>query len=231
MEPGIEGTASSCWPLAQGGSERDGGIFTAARIDRLSMALPSHRYEEAGVQGQWSLQSYMALGALSSAVPCARLHTRQVLREWGQKKLMEEAELVVSELVTNAVTATQAIDSDHPVRLWLLSDNSRMLIMIGDASPHPPRRVDPADSNTEGGRGLLLVEALSRSWGWYAARRSGTTKVVWAELRMRPDDGKHADAQPFSSDAGSGGTGVNLGTSRDVLGRPSDVRDRPASGT
>jgi hypothetical protein len=54
--------------------------------------------------------------------------------------------------------------------------------MVGDASPHPPRRIDPA-GEAEGGRGLLLVEALSSKWGWYATSRRETTKVVWAELR------------------------------------------------
>jgi anti-sigma regulatory factor (Ser/Thr protein kinase) len=111
-----------------------------------------------------------------------------VLWEWGQKSLTEDAELVVSELATNAVTAARAMASIHPVRLWLLSDNSRTLIMMGDASPHSPRRIDPAATDTDGGRGLLLVEALSSNWGWYTTRKVGTTKVVWAELRVPSAD-------------------------------------------
>ena len=45
----------------------------------------------------------------------------------------------------------------------------------------PHRRFDPA-GDTEGGWGLVLVEALSSRWGWYAFRQRGTAKVVWAEL-------------------------------------------------
>jgi len=129
----------------------------------------------------WPLASKLEFGPLSGAVPCARLHIRHVLWEWHQSSLIEVAELVVSELMTNAIAATQAIRSVCPVRLWVQSDNSRTLIMVGDSSPHPPRRLDPA-GDTEGGRGLVLVEALSSRWGWYGIHQRGTTKVVWAEL-------------------------------------------------
>jgi anti-sigma regulatory factor (Ser/Thr protein kinase) len=124
----------------------------------------------------------MELGALPSAVPCARLHTRQVLWEWNQTGLIEAAELIVSELITNAIAATQSIDSADSVHLWLLSDNHRTQILVGDASPNAPRRID-TDDDAEAGRGLLLVETLSSNWGWYATSRHRTAKVVWAELR------------------------------------------------
>ncbi len=52
------------------------------------------------------LRSYLELGALPTAVPCARLHARHVLREWGLNGLAPDSELLVSELVTNAVKAT-----------------------------------------------------------------------------------------------------------------------------
>lgn len=129
----------------------------------------------------WPLESRLEFGPLSGAVPCARLHIRHVLREWQQADLIETAELIVSELMTNAITATQAIHSVCPIRLWIQSDNSQALIIVGDSSPHPPRRLDPA-GDTEGGRGLVLVEALSNRWGWYVLRQRGTAKVVWAEL-------------------------------------------------
>jgi len=114
-------------------------------------------------------------------VPCARLHTRQVLWEWRHAGLSEAAELVVSELVTNAVTATTAIGSLCPVRLWLLADRAHLLIVAADASPRPPQQAEPA-GKAEGGRGLLLVEALSSRWGWHAITSRGMAKVVWAEL-------------------------------------------------
>lgn len=136
---------------------------------------------ETAVSG-WPLISSLEFSPLPGAVPCARLHIRRALREWQHYSLIETAELIGSELLTNAITATQAVGSACPVRLWLQSDSSQILIMVADASPHRPRRLDPA-GDTEGGRGLLLVEALSSRWGWYSIRQGGTTKVVWAELR------------------------------------------------
>src|SRR5215467_4083379 len=50
-------------------------------------------------------QSYLELGAYPSAVPCARLHARNVLYEWGVRSIADTVELIVSELVTNAVNA------------------------------------------------------------------------------------------------------------------------------
>ena len=61
-------------------------------------------------------RSSLLLGALPSAVPCARLHARQVLWEWGLSEVAETAELLLSELVTNAVQAARATVNDLPVQ-------------------------------------------------------------------------------------------------------------------
>jgi anti-sigma regulatory factor (Ser/Thr protein kinase) len=135
----------------------------------------------------WPLTSGLEFGPHFGAVPCARLHTRLVLHEWQQSRLIDTAELVACELVTNAIAATRACDCLCPVRLRLASDGSRALILVSDSSPDPPRRIN-AVCDTESGRGLLLVEALSNSWGWYATCEYGTTKTVWAELR---EGGQH----------------------------------------
>ncbi len=70
----------------------------------------------------WPLQSFLELAPLASAVPRARRHVRQLLREWNRTDSGESAELVVSELLTNAVQATGMAEVFAPVRLWLLSD-------------------------------------------------------------------------------------------------------------
>ena len=127
--------------------------------------------------GRWPLRSYLELGALPSAVPCARLHTRQLLWEWQLTVLSDTAELLVSELATNAVQITQADGRDAPVRLWLLADRARLLMLVWDASPLPPVRVSP-DGEAENGRGLLRVEALSTRWDHFGHHSGG--KVVWA---------------------------------------------------
>jgi anti-sigma regulatory factor (Ser/Thr protein kinase) len=85
--------------------------------------------------------------------------------------------LVVSELTTNSVAASCALDGGpFPVLLRLLSDRSEILIMVKDSSPQRPGRMNPAD-DAEGGRGLMLVEAVSKRWDWYPVPGG---KVVWA---------------------------------------------------
>jgi anti-sigma regulatory factor (Ser/Thr protein kinase) len=127
--------------------------------------------------GRWPLRSYLELGALPSAVPCARLHTRHLLWEWGLTSLTDSAEVIVSEIMTNAVQITQADTRIAPVRLWLLADRAQLLILVWDASPLPPVPVRP-DGDTENGRGLLLVDALSTRWDHFGHHSGG--KVVWA---------------------------------------------------
>ncbi len=97
------------------------------------------------------------------------------------RAVADTVELVVSEIVTNAVKASHALDGGpFPVRLWLLSDRKRLLVLVWDACPDPPVRMEPDDC-TEGGRGLMLVDALSTRWDWYAAPCDSVEgKAVWA---------------------------------------------------
>jgi anti-sigma regulatory factor (Ser/Thr protein kinase) len=128
--------------------------------------------------------SYLELGALPTAVPCARLHARQVLWEWGLGELAEVTELLVSELVTNAYQTTIRHQLPTPIRLRLSSDGHQVLIEVWDADPTPPRSPAPGahglpPETAESGRGLLLVAALSERWSCY---RLGSGKVVWSEI-------------------------------------------------
>jgi anti-sigma regulatory factor (Ser/Thr protein kinase) len=130
------------------------------------------------VMDEWPLLSHLQLGALPGAVACARLHARQVLWEWGLSAITENAELLVSELVTNATQASPSAERIQPVSLWLSSDRTRLLIMVQDTSRYPP---EPAEAGVdeERGRGLLIVDAISTIWGWEPERDS-SSKVVWA---------------------------------------------------
>jgi anti-sigma regulatory factor (Ser/Thr protein kinase) len=135
----------------------------------------------------WPLKSYLELGALPGAVPCARLHARQVAWEWGLRGLAETIELLVSELTTNAVQAVaDLLPCPAFIRFWLVSDRVRVLIEVWDVNPRPPMaKAFTGDGvpafDEEGGRGLFLVAALSHRWGWYPVREWGG-KVVWCEL-------------------------------------------------
>jgi anti-sigma regulatory factor (Ser/Thr protein kinase) len=138
----------------------------------------------------WPLRSYLELGALPTAVPCARLHARQLVWEWGLNGLAANTELLVSELVTNAVKTTAGNNDQAAICLQLSGDNTRVLIEVWDADPQPPVLKDLGEDGTpdphkEGGRGLCLIAALSTRWAWYLTEQP-TGKVVWCELSAEP---------------------------------------------
>ena len=134
------------------------------------------------------LQSYLELGALASAVPCARLHARQVVWEWGLEELADPVELIVSELVTNGLHASEGLAGSRyagrwapgvpPLRLWLQAEDKRIVIQVWDGNDKLPVR-QMGSPSAEGGRGLLLVESISITWGSYQAE-GASGKVVWA---------------------------------------------------
>ncbi len=132
----------------------------------------------------WPLQHTLVFGALEAVVPSARAHLRQFLGRWGTAELGQDAAVVLSELVTNAIAASAALwPAEASVLVWLGSDGDRVLVVVGDASPRPPMRLT-LEPDAEGGRGLALVEALSSRWGWHPASIAGLLKVVWAEWRL-----------------------------------------------
>ena len=139
-----------------------------------------------------SLRSSLVLGALPTAVPCARLHARQVLWEWALSVDIAAAELLVSELVTNGVQAAGAIAGNPSVGLRLSAGNGLVLIEVWDGNASPPEAAELEDSvpplDHEGGRGLFLVETLSQRWGWYPTK-DPPGKVTWCELGR---DGKRS---------------------------------------
>jgi hypothetical protein len=87
--------------------------------------------------------------------------------------LIDSTELLVSEIITNAVRISREMDFPA-VRLWLLCDRTRVVVLAWDPSPLPPLPVTP-DEDTENGRGLLLVDAISERWGWYFPGKQPST--------------------------------------------------------
>jgi anti-sigma regulatory factor (Ser/Thr protein kinase) len=106
----------------------------------------------------------------------ARLHSRHVLGDWGLSGLSGDAELLVSELTTNAIAAVQP--TTLPVRMWLLADTRRVLVLVWDPSSRPPVLAD-SGQDAENGRGLQIVQAVSQLWDWYRPQNT-TGKIVWA---------------------------------------------------
>jgi anti-sigma regulatory factor (Ser/Thr protein kinase) len=139
--------------------------------------------KQLGISLPWTLQTYMEVPAVPAAVTSARLYTRRTLAEWALDGQIDTVELVVSELVTNAVRASLVLfpgehDRWPSVRLWLSSDGDHVLIQVWDGSEAKPVLRD-ADPRSVGGRGLLLVEAVSEGWGTYWPVTS-PGKVCWA---------------------------------------------------
>jgi anti-sigma regulatory factor (Ser/Thr protein kinase) len=128
----------------------------------------------------WPSHTCLELGALPTAVACARLHARNLLWEWGLDWLAPDTELLVAELVTNAVTAT-ATRGEAAVRLRLSSDGTRVLIEVWDADPWPPAAGDNDRPGPRAERGRALVAALSTRWDWHLTREP-RGKVVWCEI-------------------------------------------------
>jgi anti-sigma regulatory factor (Ser/Thr protein kinase) len=118
------------------------------------------------------------------SVKLGRDFTRATLRDWGMSALTDMAELVVSELVTNAlrhgIPAACELDGQQVVRLRLLAQAPFAMCMVTDPARTIPvlREADPA---AECGRGLTVVDACCVRWGWHLLDEGG--KVVWALLR------------------------------------------------
>jgi len=160
--------------------------------------LSSHQKRGVSMADDWPLRSYLELGALPGAVPCARLHARQVLWEWGITELGEQVELLTSELTTNAVRGSRALEPATPIRLWLLSDKAHVVILVWDGNPLPPVRAEVGE-DAESGRGLVIVEAISEEWGWYP---DGDLGGKWVWCRVAGND--QTAARPASRDAAQG---------------------------
>ena len=123
-------------------------------------------------------RAVLDLGAVSTAPSCARAWTRQVLREWQLSVLSDTAELIVSELTTNAMLASRRLDRPF-IRLILTLEHGELALSVHDYCPSTPEPRNAGDEH-EDGRGLLLVEAVSSRSGWYTVEDGTPGKVVWA---------------------------------------------------
>ena len=147
----------------------DALLGNAPRSDDVALLLL--RYDGMELR---PLRESWTVWRVPQAVGHARRFARRALRSWGVAVDYDAALLVVSELVTNALVHT-----DGKVRMDLTLVDNRLRIAIADASPRSPVRPTSIGWEATGGRGILLVEALSATWGTLPV--SGG-KQVWAEL-------------------------------------------------
>lgn len=114
----------------------------------------------------------LALEPVESAVRAARDAVRAALEGWDRRDVNGDLELITSELVTNAIRHANAVEL-----VLYLPDDKTAMVEVRDDNPQGPAAPVP-DLQAEGGRGLMLVGALSRSWGW---RSTADGKVIWAQ--------------------------------------------------
>jgi len=116
----------------------------------------------------------MTLPATAGSSARAREAVAEAASAWGlSEDVADDAALVVTELVSNAV--------DHaagPIGLTVTRTDSGLRIEVADTSSTPPQQ-RPIQVDSARGRGLIIVAALTSSWG---TDQNGSGKVVWAEL-------------------------------------------------
>lgn len=100
------------------------------------------------------------------AVSEARRQVRAAVRYWRLPVDVDVAALLVSELVTNAITHDENRAGAPRVTLSIRCSGGRLRVDVHDTSPEPPLLTGASDC-AEGGRGLFLVDSLADSWGSY----------------------------------------------------------------
>jgi PAS domain S-box-containing protein len=129
----------------------------------------------------------MRLPPEPSSVGQAREMVRRSLSQAGRGDLTEAAELLVSEVVTNAL-----VHAGTPIDVALSVEEDGLRVEVGDGSPHlPARRTYGPTAGT--GRGLMMLEGMVDDWG-VIARPGG--KTVWFELDGERVNGDHVPKEP-----------------------------------
>ncbi|GHB57662.1 hypothetical protein GCM10010377_55900 [Streptomyces viridiviolaceus] len=141
--------------------------------DDVALLVARTRALDSRAVRQWDLPADPAVVAEARSLTAAQLHA------WQLDELTFTAELVISELVTNAIRYAAP-----PIQLRLIMD-SALICEVSDASSTAPhlRRARTFD---EGGRGLMLVAQLTERWG---TRYTGTGKIIWAEMPLPAEGG------------------------------------------
>jgi serine phosphatase RsbU (regulator of sigma subunit) len=144
------------------------GLRGDRTMDDAALVIARVRGVPSTATAQWIVEPELP------AVARSRRAVRSTLSDWGLASLEETAELLASELVTNAL-----LYSNGPISVRLMRDRT-LLCEVYDASDEVPR-LRTAGHDDDGGRGLHLVKELSHRWG---TRRTNGGKSVWFELAL-----------------------------------------------
>ncbi|MGW1919035.1 ATP-binding protein [Streptomyces massasporeus] len=119
---------------------------------------------------------------------------RSFLQEWRMPELSDAVELGVTELLANVVRHVP----DRHCALLLLRQRTGVRVEVTDGSDELPRMPATPDTETENGRGLLLLDAMADKWG--VSLRSGGGKTVWFECGAGPAPGTPHTRDPQTCD-------------------------------
>ena len=146
------------------------GVYADAKRDDIAVLIAKLRRIPEDHRIAFPLEAEL------TAVRRARSLIRDPLKRWGLEDLIDNSELLVSELVTNAIKYASNNGEDQ-VMLRLVLEPDSLVCEVHDSSPALPR-VLQVDRDAESGRGLHVVSQMASRWG---ARRTATGKVVWCE--------------------------------------------------
>jgi anti-sigma regulatory factor (Ser/Thr protein kinase) len=129
----------------------------------------------------------LELPATPAAASVARLFVRCLCEEWGVGGVADVAELLSSELVTNAV-----VHARSAIELEAARTRTDLRVDVRDVGPGAVvPDVHPPSSEAEGGRGLAIVASLADSWG---VESTGRGKSVWFKLTTPETESEPGDA-------------------------------------
>jgi anti-sigma regulatory factor (Ser/Thr protein kinase) len=117
------------------------------------------------------------LGSAPIAAYTAREIVARACESWQLSHLIDDAQLVITELVSNAVR-----HANGDLQLLIVLRDRHLHLSIADGSETPPHRILPDPDSGEGGRGLLLIDAVAAAWG---SSPTLNGKVVWVTLPLR----------------------------------------------
>jgi serine phosphatase RsbU (regulator of sigma subunit) len=177
---GIFGPGSPTRPLEDLCKATLDGVYSDHQRDDIAMLIARLRRLPEDNFASWTLAPKL------TSVREARSVLAEPMKRWDLEDLIPTTELLVSELVTNAVKYSRG-----EVTLRLVNEKALVCEVLDSSGALP--RLRQANSEDESGRGLQVVRQLSRRWG---ARRTATGKVVWCEQPL-PGSAGLEEPQPF----------------------------------
>src|SRR5215831_17938409 len=167
----IFGPGSADMPLEDLCKDTLAGVYADEHRDDIAVLMARLRRLPRENIVTWTLPSELTSASRARSV------IRRPLKRWGLADLVPTAELLVSELITNAVRYAQG-----KIGLRLVLEKALVCEVLDDSAALP--RLRHPDDHDERGRGLQVVSQVAQRWG---ARRAASGKVVWCELPLPYD--------------------------------------------